>query len=82
VSGVRIIVRLNTDLSPKTSMSKKHKEMKSPLDPLKSDEARQRWEMFHRAIAYAKASNNAAMIEADAQQHEAKPSGPLLSIVR
>jgi len=63
-------------------MSKKHQKLQNPLEPLKSDAARQRWEMFHRAIAHAKASNNAAMMEAEIRQHDQETSGPLLSIVR
>lgn len=35
------------------------------LETLKSESARQRWELFHRAIATAKQSNTSAMQEAD-----------------
>lgn len=63
-------------------MSKKHQKLHNPLDPLKSDAARQRWEMFHRAIAHAKASNTAAMMEAETRQHDQESAGPLLTIVR
>ncbi|MGH8194327.1 MAG: hypothetical protein ACREQ8_08020 [Woeseiaceae bacterium] len=60
------------------------------FEALKSESARQRWELFHRAIAHAKQSN-AAMQEAEALQGAGsidkasdKPerSDPLLSIAR
>jgi hypothetical protein len=35
------------------------------FETLKNDSARQRWELFHRAIATAKRSNTSAMQEAD-----------------
>lgn len=63
-------------------MSRKHKEAESPTATLKNESARQRWELFHRAIAHAKQSNNESMLEADGQSHEGGNSGPLLSIVR
>jgi hypothetical protein len=58
-----------------------------PFDALKSESARQRWELFHRAIAHAKQSNRAAMREAEALQDDGsvdKPERPepLLSIAR
>lgn len=63
-------------------MSNKAQESESPVDSLKNEASRQRWEMFHRAIAHAKESNNAALHEADAQSGDAECSGPLLTIVR
>jgi len=63
-------------------MSKNYQKTDLPIDALKSDSARQRWEMFHRAIAHAKESNNTALHEADAQSGDAECSGPLLTIVR
>jgi len=63
-------------------MSNTHKKPDSPVDSLKNESARQRWELFHRAIAHAKESNNAALHEADAQSGDAECSGPLLTIVR
>jgi len=63
-------------------MSNKQDNSKSPLDTLKSESARQRWELFHRAIAHAKASNDAALIEAEAQAQDAESAPSLLSIVR
>ncbi len=64
------------------SMSKKRSETDSPVVSLKNDSARQRWELFHRAIAHAKESNNASLTEADSPGTDTKASGSLLSIVR
>jgi len=64
------------------SMSNKHQKSDSPIDSLKNESARQRWELFHRAIAHAKESNNAALNEADTQAGDAECAGPLLTIVR
>lgn len=49
---------------------------------LKSESARQRWDMFHRAIAHAKQSNNAALQDAEPAAAETKRSGPVLTIAR
>jgi len=63
-------------------MSIKCKEIDSPLSPLKNESARQRWEMFHRAIAQAKQCNNDALTEVDGSTSDADSPGALLSIVR
>jgi len=63
-------------------MSNKHQKSECPYDALKSESARQRWELFHRAIAHAKESNNASQLEADTHSGEADAAGPLLSIIR
>ena len=63
-------------------MSNKHQKTDSPVASLKNEAARQRWELFHRAIAYAKESNNAALHEADTPATDTECSGPLLRIVR
>lgn len=63
-------------------MSNKCTDAETPAVSLKNESARQRWELFHRAIAHAKQSNDAALAEADAGSGEAHGSGPLLSIVR
>ena len=55
------------------------------LEALKSESARQRWELFHRAIATAKRSNTSAMQEAmqegkrseSAEAKADKPETPL-----
>jgi hypothetical protein len=54
----------------------------SPVGALKNEAARQRWELFHRAIAHAKKSNIDAMEAAENAPKEHKVSGPLLSIAR
>ena len=63
-------------------MSNKLKKTDSPIDSLKNESTRQRWEMFHRAIAHAKESTNAAMCEADAQGSDPECAGPMLTIVK
>ncbi len=63
-------------------MSNECLENESPLSALKSESARQRWDMFHRAIAHAKQSNTAALLDTDAQAGESKQSGPFLTIAR
>jgi hypothetical protein len=63
-------------------MSTKHKEIQAPVVSLKNETSRQRWELFHRAIAHAKESNNAAFAETDAPTEEAEHGGPVLTIVR
>ena len=50
-------------------MSNKYQKSDSPVSALKNESARQRWELFHRAIAHAKESNNASLAEADAPYH-------------
>lgn len=63
-------------------MSVKHSENESPTANLKNESSRQRWDMFHRAIAHAKQSNDQALVEAESQSPDGGASGPLLSIVR
>lgn len=63
-------------------MSNNFKESGSPLDALTSDAARQRWDLFHRAIAHAKESNNASLAEADDQSSEADDRRPVLTVIR
>ncbi len=64
------------------SMSNKYKNTESAIDALKSESARQRWELFHRAIAHAKESNNASLADADTRSGEADGAGPFLTIIR
>jgi len=64
------------------SMSKKQPKNESPVDALTSESARQRWELFHRAIAHAKESNNALLDETDTHYGDTESVGPLLTIVR
>lgn len=63
-------------------MSNKCKEAESPVVFLKDESARQRWELFHRAIAHAKQSNVAALDDADSDAGEPNAGAPVLSIVR
>ena len=63
-------------------MSMKHKKTEAPTASLKSESARQRWDLFHRAIAHAKQSNDAALLDADGESSDGESGGPLLSIVR
>jgi len=63
-------------------MSKKLSKVESPAVALKNDSARQRWELFHRAIAHAKESNQASIEDNDSHTSDGDASGPLLSIVR
>jgi len=63
-------------------MSNKSTEAESSVVSLKDESARQRWELFHRAIAHAKQSNDAALDDADAGSSDTKSAGPLLTIVR
>jgi hypothetical protein len=63
-------------------MSKKLSEVESPAIALKNDSSRQRWELFHRAIAHAKESNQASLEDCDSHASESDPAGPFLSIVR
>lgn len=63
-------------------MSNKCKEAETPAVFLKDESARQRWELFHRAIAHAKQSNVAALDETDSDAADPKNGSPVLSIVR
>ncbi len=49
---------------------------------LKNESARQRWELFHRAIAHAKQSNVSDMQDTESDAGETKRPGPILSIAR
>ncbi len=63
-------------------MSDNNKTPEPPLDSLTSDAVRQRWQMFHRAIAYAKESNHASLVDSDAQRGDTDGVEPLLSVIR
>jgi hypothetical protein len=63
-------------------MSNKSTKIESPVISLKNESARQRWELFHRAIAHAKQSNDDALLESAEGVRDAKNPAPLLSIVR
>ena len=63
-------------------MSNTYLETESAVVSLKNESTRQRWEMFHRAIAHAKQVNSAALIETDGPSTDTESSVPPLSIVR
>ena len=63
-------------------MSTKHNDIQAPVVSLKNESSRQRWELFHRAIAHAKESNNAEHAETEAPTEETDCAGPILTIVR
>ena len=63
-------------------MSNKCKEAETPVVFLKDESARQRWELFHRAIAHAKQSNVSSLDDTDSDGGDSKGGGPVLSIVR
>jgi len=63
-------------------MSNNNKKPESPFDSLTNDAARQRWQLFHRAIAHAKESNNASLIDNDTHSGETNNPAPLLSVIR
>lgn len=63
-------------------MSNKCKEAETPAVFFKDESARQRWELFHRAIAHAKQSNVAALDDTDSDAADPKNGSPVLSIVR
>ena len=63
-------------------MSNKYTESESPVVALKNESTRQRWELFHRAIAHAKEANDASLTDDDTPAAEASAAAPLLSVVR
>jgi len=63
-------------------MSNKCKEAESPVVFLKDEFARQRWELFHQAIAHAKQSNVSELDDIDSESGDPKSGGPMLSVVR
>ena len=63
-------------------MSNELSQSDSPAAGLKNEESRQRWELFHRAIAHAKQSQLNAMQDTDENVADVKRRGPFLSIAR
>ena len=61
-------------------MSNKCAQNDSPLMGLKNESTRQRWDLFHRAIALAKQSNVSAMQEAESVAGKTERTGPVLSV--
>lgn len=56
-------------------MTKKRSTDERPYEGFKNNAARQRWELFHRAIAEAKKSNSDALQEADRREQPASLGG-------
>lgn len=70
-------------ISDSNGMSNKCKEAESPAITFKNESARQRWELFHRAIAHAKQTNSdALLVDGDDGSADAAQAGPALRIVR
>jgi hypothetical protein len=63
-------------------MSNKNEKTDFPSETFKNESARQRWELFHRAITYAKESNNAALNETDTAGDDTESAATVLTIVR
>jgi len=63
-------------------MSNKQKTTDSVVDALTNVSARQRWELFHRAIAHAKESASDALLEADDISTDSEPAATRLTVVR
>lgn len=61
-------------------MTNKTSSKESAVNNLKNEAVRQRWEMFHRAIAYAKEFNNSAL-EAEEAANDPTSSPPHVSII-
>ena len=84
------VTRLQADYSPRkthgrictTSMSNKSDPTNQKPGPLKNESARQRWELFHRAIAHAKQSNVDTLGESDDGCAEAKSPAPYLYVAK
>jgi hypothetical protein len=76
------IVHLKDAKHEHGSMTDKCSQIDSPVEAFTTDSARQRWELFHRAIAYAKKSNSAALQESEIADDEPKRGKGILSIAR
>ena len=63
-------------------MSNKQKTTDSAVDALTNESARQRWELFHRAIAHAKESASDALLEAEDLSTDPEPEATRLTVVR
>ena len=67
-------------------MSRKHTNkdtrIEAPVDSLTNESARQRWDLFHRAIAHAKQCNDAEMRKTDTRTGDDEGTGPAISVVR
>jgi len=66
----------------RTSMSRKLIPSTADTSAWKNQSARQRWELFHRAIAHAKQSNVAALDDADDGREPGKKAPPVLYVAK
>jgi hypothetical protein len=62
--------------------SSKRSQTESPVSGLKNEASRQRWELFHQAIAHAKQSNSNAMQEATSGDGKPEHVPPVLTIAK
>jgi hypothetical protein len=58
-------------------MADKSPQIDTSEDTFTSDAVRQRWQLFHRAIAFAKKSNSSALQESEISGDEAEPARDL-----
>jgi len=63
-------------------MATKHNDTDVRDAILTNEFSRQRWDLFHRAIAHAKQSNHASIEDVENVASDARSSGPILTIVR
>lgn len=63
-------------------MSDNPTDNESPAAALKSESARQRWEMFHRAISHAKRTTALQMPETEIQGGAPRQNPPYLTVVK
>ena len=63
-------------------MATKHNDTDVRDAILTNEFSRQRWDLFHRAIAHAKQTNHASIEDAETPAADSAPPGPFLTIVR
>ena len=73
---------LRSHSNGQTDMSEKATTTTSSTSGWKNESARQRWELFHRAIAHAKESNVASMADAESPEPVREPNRPLLRVAK
>lgn len=73
-----LIVTLNRTLRELPDMPNNSPKNESRVDTLKNEATRQRWDLFHRAIAHAKQCNVSAL--EDASGSDERRTAPLQSI--
>ena len=54
----------------------------APVERIKNESTRRRWELFHRAIAHAKRATSADCQDAESATETDEKPAPILSIVR